>query len=72
MVDDKFAEDGIYRQPKVLTDYQYMLGNNIAIPDKENRSCYYAIERDGIVYHVFNAERIVSCLYMICICKLIN
>ena len=58
--DKKIMEDGYYYQSKIYTDYQYMLLNTLPIPDAELRSAYYAIEHNGIIYHVFNAERIVT------------
>lgn len=60
LVDSKIYDDGIYRQSKVLNDIQYMESNNLPIPQQEDRSKYYAIERNGIMYHVFNAERYVN------------
>ena len=60
LVEDRFMSDGLFKQPRVLTDYEYMLSHNLPMPDKEKTSNYYAIERNGIVYHVYNAEKMVT------------
>ena len=55
---DNINPEGKYIQPIPMTDYEYMKNNMISIPDKEIKTAYYAIERNGKTYHVFNAERI--------------
>lgn len=58
--DSRFMPDGNYYQPKIVKDYEIMIQSLMPIPDQERRSCFYAIEHEGINYHVFNAERIVN------------
>lgn len=55
---DNVSKDGKFVQPYMLTDYQYMMSNMLPFPDKEIRTAQYTLERDGTVYHVFNAQRI--------------
>ena len=60
LVDAKIFEDGVYRHAKILNDVEMMTINNLPIPEQEDRSRYYSIERNGRMYHVFNAERYVG------------
>ena len=55
---DNIDPRGKFVAPIMLTDYDYFMNNLLPIPDKETRTSQYSLERDGVVYHVFNAERI--------------
>lgn len=55
----KFS-DGKYHILKGLSDESYLLMQGIVLP-RYAGSAYYCLEKDGTIYHVFNADRLVAC-----------
>jgi large subunit ribosomal protein L13 len=55
---DNIDTRGKFVQPYMFTDYEYMMTHMLPIPDKETRLGQYILEKEGVVYHVFNAERV--------------
>lgn len=51
-------DDGKYHILKSLSDNHYLLLKGVLVP-KYAGSAYYSLERNGTIYHVFNAERMV-------------
>jgi large subunit ribosomal protein L13 len=55
---DRVNEKGQLEMEHTMTDHQFFMENRLHMPDKELRTAYYVLEKDGKVYHVFNAERV--------------
>ena len=52
-------DDGKYHLLRSLTDQRWLLQQGIVVP-RYAGSMYYSLERNGTIYHVFNAERMVG------------
>lgn len=52
-------DDGKYHILRGLSDESYLLMQGIVLP-RFAGSAYYSLEKDGTIYHVFNADRLVS------------
>lgn len=51
-------DDGKYHVLRSLSDNKYLLLKGVLVP-RHAGSAYYSLERNGTIYHVFNAERMV-------------
>lgn len=55
-------DDNKYHILKTISDNRYLLMKGMLMP-RYAGSAYYSLERNGIIYHVFNAERMVFLPY---------
>lgn len=55
---DRVNEQGQAVMEHTMTDHDYYMTQMLHMPDKELRTAYYAIQKEGVTYHVFNAERV--------------
>lgn len=51
-------DDGKYHILRTLSDERYLLMQGVVLP-RYAGSAYYALERDGVMFHVYNADRMV-------------